>query len=68
MSLKSEYITVRVDAELKDEICKAAQLERRTLSSMGKLLLEYGWGRYLAAGSMRELLDTKEEVGQRNIR
>ena len=65
MSLKSEYITVRIDAELKDEISKAAQLERRTLSNMGKLLLEYGWGRYLAAGSMRELLDSTSAADYR---
>jgi hypothetical protein len=68
MSLKSEYITVRIDAELKDEILKAAQLEHRTLSNMGKLLLEYGWGRYLAAGSMRELLDSMEERANRKVR
>jgi hypothetical protein len=34
-------ITVRIDAGLKDGISKAAQLEHRTLSNMGKLLLEY---------------------------
>ena len=62
MSIKSEYITVRVDSELKDELLKAAEIEHRTLSSMGKLLLEYGWGKYLEAGSMRELLESTERL------
>jgi len=61
MSTRSEYLTIRVDAELKDEISKAAQLEHRSLSNMSKLLLEFAWGRYLAAGSMRELLDQKRK-------
>jgi uncharacterized protein (DUF1778 family) len=61
MSSKSEYLTVRVDAELKDEISKAAQLEHRSLSNISKLLLEYAWGRYLSAGSMRELLNSNEK-------
>ena len=63
MASKSEYITVRIDAALKDEIWKAAQLEHRTLSNISALLLEYGWNRYLAAGSMRELLDQQREEG-----
>jgi len=62
MSIKSEYITVRVDAELKDELLKAAELEHRTLSNMGKLLLEFGWGKYLEAWSMRELLESTERM------
>jgi hypothetical protein len=57
MSTRSEYLTIRVDAELKDEIAKAAQLEHRSLSNMSKLLLEFAWDRYLAAGSIRELLE-----------
>jgi hypothetical protein len=61
MGSRSEYLTIRVDAELKDEISKAAQLEHRSLSNISKLLLEYAWGRYLSAGSMRELLDTNQK-------
>ena len=61
MSSKSEYLTIRVDAELKEEISKAAQLEHRSLSNISKLLLEFAWGRYLAAGSMRELLNPNEK-------
>jgi uncharacterized protein (DUF1778 family) len=57
MSTRSEYLTIRVDAGLKDEISKAAQLEHRSLSNMSKLLLEFAWDRYLAAGSIRELLE-----------
>lgn len=68
MSVKSEYLTIRIDAELKDEISKAAQLEHRSLSNIGKLLLEYAWGRYLAAGSMRELLDQNQKEAVRTAR
>lgn len=68
MSAKSDYLTVRIDAELKDEISKAALLEHRSVSSMGKLLLEFAWNRYLAAGSMRELLDQTRKVGIRTIK
>jgi uncharacterized protein (DUF1778 family) len=64
MSTRSEYLTIRVDAELKDEISKAAQLEHRSLSNMSKLLLEFAWDRYLAAGSIRELLEnSNRKVG-----
>jgi len=68
MSSKSEYLTVRVDAELKEEISKAAQVEHRSLSNISKLLLEYAWGRYLAAGSMRELLNSSEKGAHRVLK
>jgi hypothetical protein len=68
MSTKSEYLTIRIDAELKDEISKAAQIEHRSLSNMGKLLLEFAWSRYLAAGSMRELLDQTRKVGLQTVK
>ena len=68
MSSRSEYLTIRVDAELKDEISKAAQLEHRSLSNISKLLLEYAWSQYLAAGSMRELLETKEKEARRALK
>ncbi len=32
-------------------------MERRSLSNFSRLLLEYAWGEYLKAGSMRNLLD-----------
>jgi len=68
MTTSSEYITIRVDAELKDEISKAAQIEHRSLSNMGKLLLEFAWNRYLAAGSMRELLDQTRKEGLHKVK
>jgi uncharacterized protein (DUF1778 family) len=69
MSTRSEYLTIRVDAELKDEISKAAQLERRSLSNLSKLLLEFAWDRYLAAGSIRELLENPNgKVGMQIIK
>ena len=68
MSSRSEYLTIRIDAELKEEIAKAAQIEHRSLSNVGKLLLEFAWGRYLAAGSMRELLDQNEKEAHRAVK
>lgn len=68
MSSSSEYLTVRVDAELKEEISKAAQIEHRSVSNISKLLLEYAWGRYLAAGSMRELLEENEKEADRKLK
>jgi uncharacterized protein (DUF1778 family) len=68
MSAKSEYLTIRVDAELKEEISKAAQIEHRSLSNISKLLLEFAWGRYLAAGSMRELLNSNDKEAQRALK
>lgn len=69
MSTRSEYLTIRVDAELKDEISKAAQLEHRSLSNLSKLLLEFAWDRYLAAGSIRELLENSHrKVGLQTVK
>ena len=54
------FLTIRVDATLKEELVQASQLEHRSLSNFGRLLLEYAWGQYLKAGSIRELLEQKE--------
>ncbi len=51
------FVTFRVDATLKEELVQASQLERRSLSNFGRLLLEYAWGQYLRAGSIKELLE-----------
>jgi len=51
-----DFVSVRLDQELKAELLQAAELERRSLSSFCRLLLEFAWGQYLKAGSMRELL------------
>jgi hypothetical protein len=53
----SEFISIRLDGELKAELCQAAELERRSLSNFCRLLVEYAWGEYLRAGSMSNLLD-----------
>jgi hypothetical protein len=58
------FLTVRVDATLKQELVQASQLEHRSLSNFGRLLLEYAWGQYLKAGSIKELLEQKEEHSQ----
>ncbi len=54
------FVTFRVDATLKEELVQASQLEHRSLSNFGRLLLEFAWGQYLKAGSIRELLEQKE--------
>jgi hypothetical protein len=54
-----DFISIRVDFELKRELLEASDVERRSLSNFCRLLLEYGWGEYLKAGSMRNLIDKK---------
>lgn len=56
MAVRMGYVTTRLDAELKGELEKAAQLEGRTLSTFSRLLLEYGWNSYLRAGSLAALM------------
>jgi predicted transcriptional regulator len=51
-----DFVTIRLDEALKAELQKAAELEHRSLSNFGRLLIEYAWSEYLAAGSMRELI------------
>jgi hypothetical protein len=51
-----DFISIRIDEELKAELLQASELERRSLSAFCRLLLEYAWGEYLKAGSMRVLL------------
>ena len=61
MSQATEFVSIRLDGELKRELQQAAEVERRSLSNFCRLLLEYGWGEYLSAGSMRNLLDRTQE-------
>jgi hypothetical protein len=51
-----DFVTIRLDAALKAELQKAAELEQRSLSNFGRLLIEYAWGEYLKVGSMRALI------------
>jgi predicted transcriptional regulator len=55
-----DFISIRLDSELKTELQKAADLERRSISNFGRLLIEYAWSQYLRAGSMRELISEQE--------
>jgi hypothetical protein len=55
-----DFISIRLDTELKAELQKAAELERRSISNFGRLLIEYAWSQYLKAGSMRELIAQHE--------
>ena len=59
MTQPKDFISIRLDSELKRELLEASDVERRSLSNFCRLLLEYGWGEYLKAGSMRNLLDSK---------
>jgi predicted transcriptional regulator len=55
-----DFISIRLDTELKAELQKAADLEQRSISNFGRLLIEYSWSQYLKAGSMRELIAQHE--------
>ncbi len=41
MAQAKDFISTRLDRELKDELLKASELERRSLSNFSRLLLEY---------------------------
>lgn len=60
MPQSKDFISIRLDRELKAELQKAAELERRSISNFGRLLVEYAWAQYLKAGSMRELIAQHE--------
>ena len=60
MPQSKDFISIRLDTELKAELQKAAELERRSISNFGRLLIEYAWSQYLKAGSMRELIAQHE--------
>lgn len=66
MATAKDFISIRVDGELKQELVQASDVERRSLSNFCRLLLEYGWGEYLKAGSMRNLLDAKGNATKRS--
>jgi hypothetical protein len=65
MNSGKAFLSIRVDHELRDELQKASGLEHRSLSSFSRLLLEYAWNQYLAAGSVRELLSNREQSTSR---
>jgi uncharacterized protein (DUF1778 family) len=56
-----DFISLRLDEALKAELQAAAELERRSLSNFGRLLLEYAWAQYLKAGSIRALIELHEQ-------
>jgi hypothetical protein len=59
-----DFISIRLDEALKAEFQAAAEVERRSLSSFGRLLLEYAWYEYLKAGSIRGLIKQYEQQQQ----
>lgn len=62
-----DFISIRVDQALKAELAQASDVEHRSLSSFCRLLLEFAWGRYLAAGSMHELLSPSDHPLKRSV-
>lgn len=66
LSQARDFISIRLDAELKTELQQAAELERRSLSNFSRLLLEYAWGEYLKAGSMRDLVERIQHTSDRS--
>ena len=62
-----EFISIRVDQGLKEELAQASEVEQRSLSSFCRLLLEFAWGQYLKAGSMHELLSPSEHSLKRSV-
>lgn len=60
MPQSKDFISIRLDEALKAEFQTAAELERRSLSNFGRLLLEYAWAQYLKAGSIRGLIEQYE--------
>jgi hypothetical protein len=63
---QKDFISIRLDQELKAELLKAAELEQRSLSNLSRLLLEFAWSQYLKAGSMRELISQQEHTLERS--
>jgi len=64
-----DFISIRIDEELKAELLKAADIERRSLSNFSRLLLEFAWAQYLKAGSISNLLAQEEQralAGEKN--
>ena len=66
MSTSMDFISIRLDGDLKKELLQASDVERRSLSNFCRLLLEYGWGEYLKAGSMRNLLESLDNAAKRS--
>jgi len=61
-----DFVSIRLDRELKTELLKAAEVERRSLSNFSRLLLEFAWEQYLKAGSISNLISQEERsLGRR---
>ncbi len=67
MPQSKDFISIRLDAALKAELQAAAEMERRSLSNLGRLLLEYAWDHYLKAGSIRALIAVHEQESVEKI-
>jgi hypothetical protein len=67
VNLVKDFVSIRLDHELKTELAQAAELEHRSLSSFCRLLLEFAWGQYLKAGSLHELLVPQNRHAKRSV-
>jgi hypothetical protein len=67
LNLVKDFISIRLDRELKAELTQAAELEHRSLSSFCRLLLEFAWGQYLKAGSLHGLLVPQSHHAKRSV-
>jgi hypothetical protein len=63
---QKDFVSIRLDKELKAELLQAAELEHRSLSNFSRLLLEFAWAQYLRAGSMRDLIARQEHTLDRS--
>ncbi len=61
MPQSKDFVSIRIDQELKAELLKAADVERRSLSNFSRLLLEFAWAQYLKAGSISNLIAQEEQ-------
>ena len=66
MPQSKDYVSIRLDHALKEELLQASELERRSLSNFCRLLLEFAWAQYLRAGSMRDLIARQEQTLDRS--
>lgn len=67
MTQTKDFVSIRLDQELKTELQQAAELEHRSLSNFCRLLIEFGWAQYLRAGSMKDLLKLEEAGVKRSL-
>lgn len=56
------YLTIRIDQKLKEELSMASDIEKRSMSNISRLLLEFAFAEYHKAGSIRNLVSKQPEL------